>query len=81
MNLTVAMLLHYVLTTSFLVRGDYVGSTHYDHVMYFFYFFDLSATYKSINCMTFIFCFVRGFAVVIPFCCFLLLVVTRVSDL
>jgi len=58
------MLLHYVLTTSFLVRGDYVVSTHYNH-----FFFDLTATYKSIN-----------FAVVFPFYCFLLLVVTRISD-
>jgi len=50
-------------------------------ITYFFIFFDLTATYKSINCMTFIFCFVPGFAVVFPFRRFLLLVVTRITDL
>ena len=66
MNLTVAMPLHYVLTTNFLVGGGYVGSTHQNHVICF-YFFDLTAAYKPINRMTFVFCFVPGFAAVFQF--------------
>jgi len=47
-NSIVAMLLHYVLTTSSVVRGDYVGSTHYNHVLFFIFSIWLQLTSQLI---------------------------------